>query len=296
MFINNTMDLHTHSVHSDGTLSPTELIHLAKQKNLKAISLTDHDSVNGLDECIRVGLAENIEVIPGIELSANYNDKEIHILGYYIDPSSSLLNNTLNSIIHKRNSRNNEILEKLHNMDIHITLDDLSQGCDNEVITRAHIATAMRLKGYVKENNDAFKRYIGHGCPAFVAKYSLSYTECIDLIHKCGGVAILAHPNLYSFAKDNVKPLILKLKSHGLDGVEVIYSKHSLEVISTLTSFCKANNLLITGGSDFHGANKPDINLGSGLGHTEVPYKLLSYIHSKSLLYKSIDSNFNSNK
>lgn len=281
MFYSDLIDLHVHSNISDGTLSPEEVVRLAKEQGLKAIALTDHDSLDGVPRCMEAGKALGIEVIPGIELSGDYNGKEIHILGYFINSESTLLKDTLIKVIEERDARNLEMLHKLQELGFQLEMKDLSQGPHKEIITRAHFARALREKGYIKDNNEAFDKYIGAGCPAYVPKHSLSFTKCIDLIHQCGGVAILAHPCIYKFATGNIKGLILSLKEHGLDGVEVIYPKHSPEDIAMLTKFCKEHGLKITGGSDFHGANKPDIQIGKGLGTTEVPYSLIEKLAKK---------------
>ena len=279
--VDGLIDLHVHSNTSDGTFSPQAIARLAQEAGLRAIALTDHDSLDGVVACIEAGKAYGIEVIPGIELSGNYHGHEIHILGYFIDSTSTLLKETLQGVIAKREQRNDEMLQKLETLGISLTMADVSQGVEDEIITRAHIARAMREKGYIKTNSEAFDKYIGDGCPAFIPKHSLTSTECIDLIHQCGGVAVLAHPGLYTFAKGRIKPLITDLMTAGLDGVEVIYPKHDAELTAMLTAFCKANHLAITGGSDFHGGNKPDIQIGNGRGETFVPYPLLEALRAR---------------
>ncbi len=280
MFYRDLIDLHVHSTCSDGTLSPEEVAHAAKAAGLCAIALTDHDSLEGVKACQQVGEALGVRVIAGIELSADYHGKEIHILGYFVDKNQAVLQETLDQVIAERNARNLLMLEKLHALGFALTLDDLSQGVPNAIITRAHFARALREKGYVASNNEAFALYIGDGCPAYVPKASLDFTTCIDLIHASGGKAVLAHPGIYKFATGNIKELIRTLKAHGLDGVEVIYPKHSPETIAMLMRFCKEENLAITGGSDFHGANKPDIAIGKGLGTTEVPLERIEALRN----------------
>lgn len=272
------IDLHVHSNVSDGTFSPKALVTLAKTAGLSAFALTDHDTIDGVNDCIAEGKKQGIEVVPGIELSARYHRYEIHILGYFIDTKSNLLINTLAQLIEDRKMRNTHMLEKLNALGLHLTLEDLCEPEDGDVITRAHFARALLKKGYITSREEAFTKYIGAGCPAFVPKYALTFDQCIQLIHQCGGLAILAHPMIYTFARGNVKQLISELKNYGLDGVEVIYPKHTPESIAMLKAFCKKENLLITGGSDFHGGNKPDIQIGCGHGETHVPYTCLTQL------------------
>lgn len=274
-------DLHVHSNISDGTFTPEEVAVLAHEAGLHAIALTDHDSLDGVARCMAAGKKLGLEVIPGVELSGDFHGKEIHILGYFIDSENNTLKQTLENVIQEREARNQLMLTKLNDLGFSLTLSDLHSAGESPIITRAHFARALREKGYIRENGEAFDKYIGAGCPAYVPKCSLSFKACIDLIHQCGGVAVLAHPGIYKFATGNVKGLILELKENGIDGVEVIYPKHAPETISMLTTFCKEHGLAITGGSDFHGDNKPDIQIGKGLGTTEVPYKLVETLATK---------------
>ncbi|MGL5677060.1 MAG: PHP domain-containing protein [Cellulosilyticaceae bacterium] len=275
MLTTDLIDLHVHSNRSDGTFSPEEVAHLAKEAGLRAIALTDHDTLEGVKACMETGASIGLEVIPGIELSGDFHGKEIHIIGYFIDSENMMLKDTLTGVLEERDARNLEMLHKLQALGFALEMQDLSQGPHKEIITRAHFARALREKGYIKDNNEAFDKYIGAGCPAYVPKASLSFIQCIDLIHQCGGVAVLAHPGIYKFCKGNMKELILELKAHCIDGVEVIYPKHAPETIAMLTKFCKEQDLAITGGSDFHGANKPETQIGKGLGVTAVPYHLI---------------------
>lgn len=274
------IDLHVHSNISDGTLTPAEVATLAKNNGLTAIALTDHDTIDGVQECMAAAQMLDLEVVPGIELSANYHGKEIHILGYYINCDHPTLSGTLTTLIEDRHARNIEMLEKLRQAGCEIALSDLSSNQDGEVLTRAHFARALMQKGYIGSIEEAFEKYIGAGQIAYVPKHSLEYTECIDLIHNAGGICVLAHPMIYKFTDRSIKDVILDLKQHGLNGVEVIYPKHSAEETQMLTDLCHEQNLCITGGSDFHGMNKPNLSLGSGYGDLQVPYALLETLKS----------------
>ncbi|MEG1148456.1 MAG: PHP domain-containing protein [Niameybacter sp.] len=269
------IDLHVHSNKSDGTLSPSELAIKAHEVGLSAIALTDHDTVVGVHECQQVGAPLGLEVIPGIELSTDYHGKEIHILGLNLDLNNPILHETLKTFIKAREKRNQEMLEKLQALGFDLTEDDLGPHDQLAVIARPHFARAMMNKGYAQTMDEVFEKYITPGKPAYVQKAAPTFQTCIDLIHEVGGKAILAHPYIYKFVNHNPLPLLDELRYNGLDGVEVIYPKHYDPEVHRLTQYCTSHNLIITGGSDFHGDNKPQIQLGSGYGSTQVPYTLL---------------------
>ena len=272
------IDLHVHSNQSDGTLTPSEVAQLAHEAGLSAIALTDHDTVSGVTECMETGNALGLEVIPGIELSADFHGKEIHILGLNLDLSNPILDTTLKSFVEARERRNTKMLEKLQALGFNITQSDLSQSEALSIIARPHFARALMNKGYVQTLDEAFEKYLTPGKPAYVKKAAPDYKDCIDFIHAVNGKAILAHPYIYKFTNRNPFPLINELVYHGLDGIEVLYPKHYEPEIHRLTQYCQSHQLIITGGSDFHGDNKPDIQIGCGFGHTQVPYHLLEQI------------------
>lgn len=269
------IDLHVHSNKSDGTLNPSEVAYAAHAKGLSAIALTDHDTISGIDECQKAGASLGLLVIPGIELSADYHDKEIHILGLYLDLSRPILHETLKAFVKSRQKRNIEMLRKFQDLGFNITEDDLGPRDQLSIIARPHFARAMVDKGYASSMDEVFEKYITPGKPAYVKKTSPNFKDCIDLIHAAGGKAILAHPYIYKFVNQNPLPMLDELRYNGLDGVEVIYPTHYEPQIHRLTQYCKSHNLIITGGSDFHGDNKPNIQIGSGYGKTQVPYELL---------------------
>ena len=270
------IDLHVHSTASDGTLSPSELALYAKSKGLSAIALTDHDTVSGIDTCLHKGLEVGVIVIPGIEFSASYYGKEVHILGYYINHHDPLLLARLNDLLKARDNRNTEMLKKLAQIGYPLTLEDLmDETSQDSVLTRAHIAKAMLKKGYIKERSEAFAHYIGDGKSCFVPKARFTTKECIDLIHHAGGLAVLAHPLLYGYDQADVTQLLRGLKLEGLDGVECLYSTHKSSDTAHLLQVCLNLKLFPTGGSDFHGANKPLLDLGSGYGELTIPFEVL---------------------
>ena len=276
------IDLHVHSTASDGTLSPRELALYAKAKGLSAIALTDHDTVNGIDECTKEGLRVGVIVVPGIEFSADFHGKEVHILGYYFNPHHPKLINKFSELTTARAARNNEILEKLASLGMPLTLEDcLRDAAPGATITRAHIAKALLEKGYIKERREAFDRYITPGKPAYVPKKNLTVKECTSLIHEAGGLAVLAHPFLYGYDRKDMGEITRGLVSEGIDGMECIYSTHSKEDIAFLLQLCLKHKLFPTGGSDFHGANKPLLDLGSGYGELEIPFDILEAMRER---------------
>ena len=276
------IDLHVHSTVSDGTLTPSELALYAKAKGLSAIALTDHDTIDGVEECRQKGLEVGVIVVPGIELSADFYGKELHILGYYLDHHNAHLKKKLEELVVARSARNHEMLDKLASLGMPLNPEELYEDSeDNTILTRAHIAKAMLKKGYVNDRKEAFSRYIGDGKPAYVPKRHFTTKACIDLIHEAGGLAVLAHPMLYGYDQQDVTNVIRGLSSEGLDGVECIYSTHSKDEAAHLLQICLNLKLFPTGGSDFHGQNKPLLDLGTGYGELTIPFEILEAMRKR---------------
>lgn len=274
------VDLHVHSTASDGTLTPSEVVALAKTNGLSAIALTDHDTIDGVSEAINAGKKYNIEVIPGIEFSTFYGNREIHMVGLFIDPNNFELTNRLNELVTTRNNRNELMALNLQKEGIDISLSKLTNMFPNAIITRAHFARYMYEMGYIKEIRVAFDKYIGDGRPCYVKREKVSAKEVIDLIKGAGGIPILAHPLLYGFKQDELNECVASLKRIGLVGIEALYSKNKGLDESKVIKIAKENDLLISGGSDFHGANKPKLNLGNGYGNLSIPYEVLEKLKS----------------
>lgn len=271
------VDLHVHSDASDGTLSPSEIIVHAKEKGLEAIALTDHDTVSGLDEAIEAGKLYQVEVVTGIELSADYPNDNLHILGYCIDHKNKEFLKHLKPIVEARKIRNDQMLQNLKKIGLNISIDE-----DETVITRAHFASALYEAGHVSSFEEAFENYLSPGKPGYVKRITPSPKECIKLIHRSGGVAFLAHPTLYGLNATQLTKLIKELKGYGLDGLEAIHSVHNQQDETFLRVLASKNDLLISGGSDFHGANKPKLELGVGYGNLKIPYRILENIKNKA--------------
>ncbi len=279
------IDLHVHSNCSDGTLSPEEVVLYAKSKGLSAIALTDHDTVMGIDCAIQKGLEIGLTVVPGIEFSADYIGKEVHILGYYINYKQKELLEKLDRLVESRKKRNLLILDKLDALNMPLTFADLGEGWyPGTVLTRAHFAAALLRKGYVATRDEAFAKYIGADKPAYVPREHFTAIECIEMIHQAGGLAVLAHPKLYGYSNSEVTQILKDLKSKGLDGVECVYSTHSKDEVAHLLQVCSNLKLLPTGGSDFHGDNKPNLDIGTGYGNLQISFELLEALKKQLAL------------
>ncbi len=281
------IDLHVHSNKSDGTYSPSELVDYAIQKDLAAIALTDHDTVDGLDEII--GYAESLqkadvstnaipEIVPGIEFSTEYQGKDVHILGLYIDYKSEDFQKSLQEFINSRILRNEKMCKLLQGAGIDITFEKLQAEYPGSVITRAHYGSYLLKHGYIKSMNEAFEKYVGDHCPYFVPREKVTPEQAVQLILKAKGVPILAHPPLYHMSDSRLDKLVASLKEAGLMGIEAIYSTYSFSEERDMRQLAKKYDLLISGGSDFHGNNKPKLDLGTGYGKLYVDYSLLEVI------------------
>lgn len=270
------VDLHAHSTASDGTYTPAEVAELAQKIGLSAIALTDHDTIDGLSEFQMTGKKLGIETIAGIEFAAlweNAHRPEIHIVGLGFDPYHPALQNQMKKIKKSREIRNQKMCEKLSSIGLHITLEEVSANAGGNIITRAHFANVLLQKGYIAKKEDAFTRYISPGLPGYVEREFLTPALCIQTIKEAGGAAILAHPTLYGLSAEQIETLCTELISYGLDGIECRYSTYSPAETKMITEIAEKLRLLPSGGSDFHGKNKPNIHLGSGKSNLAIPYE-----------------------
>lgn len=272
-----TIDLHVHSCISDGTLTPEELVELAARTGLSAFALTDHDTTGGIDRAIRAAEDIHMEVIPGIEFSTKWEHRDVHILGYFIDHHAPFFQNRLQEFVDARSSRNEKMCSRIREYTgFPVYLEQLQERWPDAVITRAHMASWMVEQGYVKTRNLAFSKYLGDHAPCFIPKTQVAPSDAIRLILRAHGIPVLAHPLLYSLSKKQLHALVGELKEEGLRGIEAIYVMNKGSDETFVRSLAQKYDLLITGGSDFHGANKPDISLGTGLRHNlSIPYSLL---------------------
>jgi hypothetical protein len=270
-----SIDLHTHTTASDGSFTPSQLVHHAREKGLRALAVTDHDTIDGNEEALGAGVREGLEVVPGIEISVDYSPGSMHMLGYFIDTESQRLQEKLAMLQDSRSDRNPKIIEKLNALGLDITYDEVVQTSGGGQVGRPHIAQVLLKKGYTKTIQEAFDKYLGKGAPAYFDKFRLNAEDAIAMITDAGGVPVLAHPfTLKCKNQGELERLIKHLTDHGLQGLEVYYTEHNEQQITRYRLLAERNNLLLTGGSDFHGANMAGVELGTGRGSLQIPYVL----------------------
>ncbi len=268
-------DLHLHTVFSDGTYTPEEIARRASFLGFSAISVVDHDTVSGIEKVVAAGQSYGLEVLPGIELSTEYENREIHILGYLIDYKSQSFIERLGVLSKTRVERIYKITDKLRGLGINLEAESVFDIAKQGNPGRLHIARAMVAVGLVNSTGEAFHRYIGDKCAAYVSGFKLSLDEGINLIRQAGGIAVLAHP--YSLNRDELIP---KLVDFGLMGLEVYYPEHTQSMVNFYLNLARKFNLLITGGSDCHGEAKPEIKIGS----IKIPYELVEKLKESKRL------------
>ncbi len=278
-----TIDLHIHSTHSDGSFTPAELVEEAKRVGVSAIALTDHDSINGITEITRSGEECGMETIPGVELSTEYGTAEIHVVGLFIDPDNEALKEQIRMFVDNRNNRNVKMIDKLREKGFDITADAVYERNPGAVIARPHIARYLVETGQAKDVQSVFDEYIAQGKCCYVERYKITPVEAVKLIHDAGGIAVLAHPCLYKIPRETLLTLISEMKEGGLDGIEALYGRNEGNDEEEYCQIAQDFDLLLSGGSDFHGASKPDLQIGTGRGDLCIPYKILEimkeYIH-----------------
>ena len=272
--MNKFCDLHIHTYYSDGVHSPTEVVEMAKKKGLRAIAITDHDTVSGVEEGIKAGEVKEIEVVPGVELSSQEAGRDVHILGYLVSINKSALIERLEFFREERVKRAKVIIKKLRDLGISIELEEIFQVSKNGSVGRPHIAQVLVKRGYVSSIKEAFDRYIGYESPAYVPKYKMTPEEAITLIRNSGGIPVYAHPGAHSDPD-----YILHLAKQGLMGIEVWHPDHSEGDIKILSEFADKCGLIRTGGSDFHGYEKGK----APIGEIRIPYSYLEALKIKKM-------------
>ena len=277
------IDLHTHTTHSDGSDAPGELVEAASLNGARAIAITDHDTVGAFPEARSAAERFGVEFVPGIEISAEFASGTMHILGYCVDEASPGFQDKLDKLKEAREERNPRIAERLQSLGVDVGYDEVAQLSGNEVVGRPHFARMMVEKGYVASIQEAFDRFLKKGAPAYVEKARLSPGDSIALIHGAKGVAVLAHPyQLKLSSAEQADVLVAELAELGLDGIESIYSRHSSAERALYAELARRHQLLVSGGSDYHGTYKPDISIVRGLGDLEVHYELLAAIKDRA--------------
>ncbi len=270
-------DLHVHTNFSDGTFTPEETMAYAKRQNLSCIAIADHDNVDAIPTAINLQGAYNIELIPAVEITAQEDGKELHILGYFIDWQSKNLKEKLEKICQVRRDRLYEMVDKLKDYGINADAEKIIKYAKSKAISRLHVAKYLVEKGYLTSLKTAFNKYIGDGKPCYVGHFKFSSKEAIDNIKESGGIAVIAHPGL-----DNVSNCLPTLVKNGIEGIEVYHSDHTKSTTESLKDFAREHNLLMTGGSDCHGDNKRQRLMGKIRLPYEYVEKLKKYRAERS--------------
>ena len=268
-------DLHVHSSASDGTFAPFALLAEAKKAGLCAMALTDHDTMDGIAEAKEAAAGLGIELVPGVELSCDYEGREIHVLGYYVSPEYPRLKAKLEEFRDFRTTRNERMTKRLQEEGFSITMEALAEKFPDSVLTRAHLARYLCETGQLPDIRTVFAEYLGEGCRCYIERPKITPVEAVHLIREAGGLAVLAHPVLCQLSEDELKQMIQDMKDAGMCGIEAVYSENSGDDEMRMRALAASFGLLITGGSDFHGKNKPDIQLGTGKGNLHIPYAFL---------------------
>ncbi len=270
-----SIDLHTHTTSSDGTMTPAELVEYAHKKGLSAIAVTDHDSIDGVDEAVATGNMLGIEVVAGVELSVEYGGHNIHLLGYLFDCQHKELRLALGKLQEGRAERNKIIIDKLNELGFAVHSRELINSASSGQNGRPHIARLMLEKGYVQTMDEAFDKYLGQGKPAYAPRFIYQVGDAISLIKNAGGISVVAHPLQLEKLVDNLAYALHQLSEMGLDGVEVYYPNHSSKFRKKLMAIAEKDRLLLTGGSDYHGSIRPGTTLAGGK-NVSVPSGLLA--------------------
>lgn len=294
------IDLHCHSTASDGRLSPTQVVEKAAGLGLKALALTDHDTVGGIEEFLKAGRSAGLETIPGVEVSAQFAKGTMHIVGLFVDPAHGEFRAFLKKLADGRKIRNPQIVKKLNEQGVQITMAEVEEeaglrddgpggGAIDKSVGRPHIASLLIKKGYVKDKQEAFDKYLAKGASCYVTRFVASPKESIAMIHAAGGVAILAHPPYLKADDDaDMERIVGGLRAEGLDGIEVHYSTHTPEQTALCARLAEKYDLAPSGGSDFHGEpaggrDGKTVELGTGIGRNlRIPYAVLENLKARA--------------
>ena len=282
------IDLHVHTVNSDGEKTPKEIIDMAIEKNIEVIAITDHDTIDGIEEAIKDSEDKNIKVIPGIEISVDVEKGQLHMLGLNIDYKNKKLIETLNLLKEARDSRNDKFINILNEMGFEVTLEELKEISNGKIISKPHFAKLFIKKGYIKEKSEMFDKYFNQEPLKNIKKELISAKDAIKLIREANGIPVLAHPQTLKLEKNDLINKIKELKGYGLLGIECYHSNQTNEQMTLFREIAEKEGLLITKGSDYHGPIvKPDISIGTGINNNIVN-EYEEYI-VKALLKKTME-------
>jgi 3',5'-nucleoside bisphosphate phosphatase len=279
------IDLHVHTNMSDGTFSPEEVVALALREGLRAIAVTDHDTVGGVRRAQSEGMRLGLEVVAGVEISTQWPKGILHILGYFIDPEQAALLDVLDSLRRDRKNRVNDIVARLNDHSLAITAQEVNDEAVGGVPGRPHVAGLLVRKGHAETVQEAFDLYLGRGAPAYVPKRKLPPEQALQLIARAGGLAVIAHPySLYEADPERLEDIMRELMRHGLQGIEVFCPKHTPEQTQQFLALAEKLDLAVSGGTDFHGEIKPDIALGRFPSEQTVPCSVLDRLRDRHRL------------
>ncbi|MDR7416855.1 MAG: PHP domain-containing protein [Armatimonadota bacterium] len=266
------IDLHTHTTASDGLLNPRDLVHAARRAGVGVLGVTDHDTVDGIPEALEAAPNLGVTVVPGVELSVEYGEEELHLLGYFVDHRAGWFRDLLQELRASRVDRIREMVCRLRRLGVSVSFDEVTRSGQGAV-GRAHLARALVSAGFVRTPAEAFERYLGRGKPAWVPRSTLSLEEALRAIREAGGLAILAHPG-----RSRVLAHVAALKAAGLDGIEVYYPEHTPQQVERLLALARDLGLLVTGGSDYHGDG---VGTGATLGGQYVPPEVVRALEER---------------
>ena len=257
------LDLHIHTTASDGSLTPTQVVQLARKKGFSLIAVTDHDTMGGVAEALEAGKKYNVDVVPGVEISSGVT-LEVHMLGYGMSPDHPVMKAMMEDMRAARVERMERIIENLQKMGVPITVEEV-EAVAGGAIGRPHIAQVLIAHGLVPDVRTAFREYIGVGAKAYVERRKMTSEQVIANIRDAGGVPVLAHGGLLRISEVELNQWIDSMAKRGLMGLECYHNAHTPQMERLLRAAAERNGLLVTGGSDFHGASRPDVEMGTGL-------------------------------
>jgi predicted metal-dependent phosphoesterase TrpH len=275
------IDLHTHSTFSDGSLTPEALVDAAVEAGLSALALTDHDTTDGIPRFMAAAEAAGITGVPGVELSVDSASGTMHVLGYCVDLENADFQTALRLIRDGRERRNHKVLTALAALGMPLDWNTVAGLAGGDVVGRPHIAQAMIDTGYVSNKQVAFKQFLGKGLPAYVERFRFSSAEGIARIRNAGGIAVLAHPFTLRLKPKKLRACVTELKAEGLQGIETFYPEHSPILVQQYQKLACSLDLVMTGGSDFHGAGNPAIKIGRGFGNIHVTDGILDGLRER---------------
>ncbi len=280
-----TVDLHSHSTASDGSDSPTEVVRLATECGLSSLALTDHDTQEGIPAAMSAATSSGLELIPGVELSLDYDRGGMHLVVLWLPPGRGPLQDRLAELRSGRDSRNLLIVERLTSLGLPVTIEEVAEEAGGGSVGRPHIAAVMVARGYVPDLRTAFEVWLGNGRPAYVGRARLGPEEAINLARESGGVPVLSHPHTLGITTAaEMADLLTRLRSAGLVGLEAIYSGYRRHERDGYADLARRFGLLPSGGSDYHGTYKPGLSLGSGYGDLAVPDRVRDDLRSHATI------------